>query len=143
MADVKHTEVFNCTPEQFFDLLIDYEKYPAFLSEVKDCKIISDKDGTKQVQYKVSVFKTFSYQLEHRETRPNEVSWVFQGGDLFKTMNGHWKLSDEGGKTKAEYYVEAKFGMFVPKTFTKTALSVNLPGMMKSYHKRVSELYGA
>ena len=141
MADVRHTEVFDCTPEQFFDLLVDYEKYPEFLSEVKACKIIGESGGAKQVEYQVSVIKNFKYINEHQESRPNEVSWTFKSGDLFKNMNGHWRLSDEGGKTKAEYFVEANFGMFVPKAMTKTVLSVNLPAMMKAYHSRVAELY--
>ena len=142
MAEVKHTEVFNCTPEQFFDLLIDYEKYPQFLNEVKEVKVIEDNGDKKKVEFKISVIKTLTYVNQQNEVRPNEVSWNFVSGDLFKDMKGHWKLSDEGGKTKAEYFVEANFGMFVPKTMTKTVLSVNLPAMMKAYHNRVSELYG-
>ena len=142
MADVKHTEIFDCTPEQFFDLLADYEKYPEFLSEVKECKVIEDGGSTKKVGYTVSVIKTLNYTLEHTENRPSEISWKFTGGDFFKSMHGHWKLSEESGKTKAEYFVEAKFGMFLPKAMTKTVLSVNLPAMMKSYQKRVAHLYG-
>ena len=45
MADVKHTEVFNCSPDQFFDLLVDYEKYPEFLNEVKQCKVVGEEGG--------------------------------------------------------------------------------------------------
>ncbi len=142
MADVKHTEVFNCTPEQFFDLLIDYEKYPEFLNEVKKCKVIDDQGDTKKVEYEVSVVKTIHYVLELKENRPNQISWDFVDGDLFKKMSGHWKLSEEGGKTKAEYYVDAAFGMFVPKTVVKSALNANLPSMMKAYHKQVEKLYG-
>ena len=142
MAEVKHEEVFNCTPEQFFDLLVDYESYPEFLAEVKDCKVVGENGGKKQVKYKISVIKTLEYTNTHTEERPNMVSWQFDSGDLFKSMKGHWKLSDQGGKTKAEYFVEANFGLFVPKTMTKTVLSVNLPAMMKAYHKRVDQLYG-
>ena len=142
MAEVKHTEVFNCTPEQFFDLLIDYEKYPEFLNEVQACEVIDSSGDIKKVQYKISVVKTLQYLNEHREVRPSEVSWKFLSGDLFKNMRGHWKLSDQDGKTKAEYFVEANFGMFVPKMMTKTVLSVNLPAMMKAYHQRVQQLYG-
>lgn len=142
MADVKHTEVFNCTPEQFFDLLADYERYPQFLNEVKDCKIISTEGNSKKVEYKVSVIKSIHYILEHKENRPSEISWDFVKGDIFKKMSGHWKLSEENGKTKAEYYVDASFGMLVPKAMIKTVLSANLPAMMKSYHQRVAELYG-
>lgn len=142
MADVKHTEVFNCTPDQFFDLLIDYEKYPEFLNDVKSCKIVESGETSKMVEYQISVVKTLTYVNQHTEVRPSEVSWKFVSGDLFKNMKGHWKLSEENGKTKAEYYVEANFGLFVPKAMTKTVLSVNLPAMMKAYHQRVNQLYG-
>jgi coenzyme Q-binding protein COQ10 len=142
MADVKHVEVFNCTPEQFFDMIIDYEKYPEFLSEVKECQVIEDNGDTKKVKFKVSVIKSLEYVNEQKEVRPTELSWTFLKGDLFKSMHGHWKLSEENGKTRAEYFVEANFGLFVPKAMTKTVLSVNLPAMMKSYHQRVAELYG-
>ncbi len=142
MAEVRHTEIFNCSPEQFFEILIDYQKYPEFLKEVKEVKVLEDEGDTKKVEFKISVVKTFTYTNEQKEVRPNEVSWRFLNGDLFKKMDGHWKLSDENGKTKAEYFVEGQFGMFVPKTMTKTVISANLPAMMKAYHNRVAELYG-
>lgn len=142
MAEVRHTEVFNCSPEQFFEILIDYKKYPEFLNEVKEVNILEDQGDTKKVEFKISVIKSLTYVNEQKESRPNEVSWKYLEGDLFKSMNGHWRLSEEDGKTKAEYFVEAQFGMFVPKSMTKTVISANLPAMMKAYHKRVAELYG-
>lgn len=141
MANVNHVEIFDCTAEQFFDLVTDYESYSDFLSEVQSCKVLSEEGGKKIVEYQVSVIKSFKYINEHQETRPSEVRWKFIKGDIFKTMAGHWRLSDEGGKTRAEYYAEASFGLLVPKIMTQKALSVNLPAMMKAYHKRVAQLY--
>ncbi len=142
MAEVRHTEIFNCSPEEFFDILIDYENYPKFLNEVESCKVIEDKENCKKVEYRISLIKDFQYINEHRETRPKEVSWTFLKGNLFKEMNGHWKLTKKENQTEAEYFVKASFGLFVPGLITKTILSVNLPSMMKSYHQRVAELYG-
>jgi coenzyme Q-binding protein COQ10 len=142
MPAASHTEVFNCTPHEFFKIISDYEKYPDFLQEVKDCKILKTEAGKKLVEYKVSVIKSFTYQLWMAEQDPSEVSWNFAGGDIFKTQTGSWKLEDQKGKTKAVYSVDATFGVFVPGMIAKTLLSVNLPAMMSSYHKRVKELYG-
>lgn len=142
MAEVNHKEIFNCTPQQFFDLLIDYESYPQFLNEVTSCKVVEDNGAEKMVEYKVSVVKNITYVNRQKESAPNEISWEFVKGDLFKKMNGGWRLQDLDGKTKAEYYINAEFGMFVPKMITKTVLSVNLPAMMKAYHQRVEALYG-
>ena len=142
MAGAQTTEVFNCTPEQFFDLVTDYEKYPEFLQEVRSCHVLKQEDEKKLVEFGVSVIKSFTYSLWMTETRPSEVSWEFAGGDLFKKSTGHWKLEEEAGKTRASYSVEAKFNVFVPGPVAKALVSVNLPAMMSSYHKRVSELYG-
>jgi len=50
-------------------------------------------------------------------------------------------LQEEAGKTRATYFVEAKFNMFVP-AHCQSFVNVNLPNMVSSYQKRVKELYG-
>jgi coenzyme Q-binding protein COQ10 len=142
MAQVNHVEVFNCTPEEFFALLQDYEKYPEFLKEVKSCKVLEDKGTEKIVEYKVSVVKDIAYVNKQVEVPPTRVTWTFLRGDLFKSMSGGWQLENVNGKTKATYTISAEFGMFVPGMIVKTVLAANLPAMMQAYHKRVKELYG-
>lgn len=142
MASAQISEVFNCTPEQFYDIIADYEKYPQFLNEVKSCKVLKTEGKRKLVEYKVSVVKSFTYQLWMTEAAHKEISWEFASGDIFKTSNGYWKLTAEGDKCRASYAVDASFTMFVPGPIAKALVSVNLPGMVAAYQKRVSELYG-
>lgn len=142
MPSASHTEVFNCSVPEFYKIVSDYEKYPEFLQEVKDCKVLKNEGGKKLVEYKVSVIKSFSYQIWTTEQEPNLITWTFAGGDIFKTQTGSWKLEDQAGKTKATYSVDATFGVFVPGPIAKTLLSVNLPAMMSAYHKRVKDVYG-
>lgn len=142
MADAKTVEVFNCTVDEFYQIISDYEKYPEFLSEVKDCRILKTEDNKKLVEFQVSLIKDFTYRLWMSEDAPKKISWVFDSGDIFKVSNGHWILEDEAGKTRATYWVEAKFNMFVPGPIAKALVSVNLPNMVAAYHKRVKELYG-
>lgn len=142
MASAETTEVFNCTPEEFYKIVSDYEKYPEFLSEVKDCKVIETKGNKKLVEFKVNVVKTFSYRLWITEEAPKRIHWSFDSGDIFKISNGLWELKAEGDKTRARYAVEATFGLFVPGPIAKALVSVNLPNMISAYKKRVKELYG-
>ena len=143
MAAASHTEVFNCTPKELYQLVTDYEKYPEFLAEVKACKVLKTEGNHKLVDYKVSVVKAVNYQLKTTEVEPSLVSWEFAGGEVFKTMSGSWKLEEvPGGKTKATYAVEGTFKMFVPGPVANTLLSVNLPAMMTAYHKRIQQIYG-
>jgi ribosome-associated toxin RatA of RatAB toxin-antitoxin module len=142
MAKASTTEVFNCTPEQFYKIIADYEKYPEFLAEVKQCKVLKTEGQRKLVEYSVSVVKSFKYSLWMTETAPTSITWEFASGDVFKTSVGSWKLENEAGKTRATYTVEATFSGFVPGPIANALVSVNLPNMMSSYHKRVKQLYG-
>lgn len=142
MAQAQTTEVFNCTPSQFYKIISDYEKYPEFLSEVKECKVLKTEGRRKLVEYTVAVVKNFKYTLWMNEVENQEIKWEFAGGDIFKTSTGFWKLAEEGGKTRATYGVDATFSMFVPGPIAKALVSVNLPNMISAYHKRVKELYG-
>lgn len=142
MASAKTTELFNCTVEQFFKIISDYEKYPEFLKEVSKTKILQSSGKKKLVEFEVSVIKTFKYNMWLTENSINEVSWQLESGDMFKTSVGSWILQDEAGKCRATYSIDATFNLFVPGPIAKALVSVNLPAMMSSYHKRVQELYG-
>lgn len=142
MASASTSEVFNCTPTEFFKIVTDYPNYPQFLSEVKECKVLKTDGNKKLVEYSVSLIKNFKYSLWMTENEPNLVSWEFAGGDIFKTMRGSWKMEDQAGKCKATYTVEATFGLLVPGFVTKGLLDVNLPNMVSAYHKRIKTVYG-
>lgn len=142
MAGAQATEVFNCSVQEFYQIVSDYEKYPEFLAEVKSCKVIEKRDNKKLVEFNVAMIKNFSYRLWMTEVPGKGISWILDSGDLFKVSTGSWDLAEEAGRTKATYAVEAKFKVFVPGPIAKALVNVNLPNMMSSYHKRVKELYG-
>ena len=142
MAGARATEVFNCSVQEFYSIISDYEKYPEFLAEVKSCKVIEKRANQKLVEFNVAMIKNFSYRLWMTEVPTKSVSWILDSGDLFKVSTGSWDLVEEAGRTKATYEVDAKFKVFVPGPIAKALVNVNLPNMMSSYHKRVKELYG-
>lgn len=142
MAAASTTEVFPCTPEQFFAIISDYEKYPEFLNEVKSCKVIKTEGERKLVEFGVSVIKSFTYRLWLSESPSKKISWTLDSGDIFKTSSGSWVLEDLNGKTKATYAVDATFKVFVPGPVAKALVNVNLPTMMKAYQERVKSHYG-
>lgn len=142
MAKASTTEVFPCSTSDFFKIISDYEKYHEFLNEVKKCQVIKTEKNRKLVEYTVSVIKEFKYQLWMTEVKDKSIVWELAGGDLFKKSIGSWHLEDVKGKCKATYSVEAEFNMFVPAPIAKALVSVNLPGMISSYHQRIKKIYG-
>lgn len=142
MAAASTTEIFPCTPEQFYAIVSDYEKYPEFLDEVKKCKVIEAKGAKKLVEYQVSMIKSFAYRIWITEEANKKVAWTFESGDIFKTLSGSWEIADLGGKTQAKYSVDATFKIFVPGPVAKALVNTNLPNMMKAYHSRIKAKYG-
>jgi ribosome-associated toxin RatA of RatAB toxin-antitoxin module len=142
MATAHTNEVFNCTKDEFYKIVSDYEKYSEFLPEVKSVKIYKNAGDVKEMEYHVSLIKTIKYKLRVKENPNNNISFELISGDVFKSMKGDWKLSDQGGKCAVEYKVDATFGMLVPESMAKTLVAANLPLMMSNFRKRVKEVYG-
>lgn len=142
MASAETTELFDCTPSQFFSIITDYPHYHLFLSEVTGCEVIKTDGNRQLVEFRVFMIKNFSYRLWVTEEKDRGIHWVFDSGDLFKESTGFWRLQDQEGKTRATYGVDAKFKLFVPGPIAKALVNVNLPNMMSSYQQRVRELYG-
>lgn len=142
MATAETSAVFNCTPEEFYKIVADYERYPEFLSEVKGCQILREENGKKLVEYNISLVKTFSYTLWMKEEPFKRISWEFGSGDIFKLNTGSWSIEDQGGKARGIYHLDVEFTMFVPGFIAKGLVNVNLPNMVSAYQKRVADLYG-
>lgn len=142
MARASTTATFNCTAEEFFKLISDYEKYPEYLTEVKNVKILKTSGNTKEMEYSVSLIKSFKYKLKVEEKAPTEIKFQFVGGDVFKAMKGSWTIKPKGEKCDVDYAVEASFGMLIPDSIAKPLVSANLPMMIENIKKRIKKVYG-
>lgn len=144
MAAIEKTENFNCTPEQLFSILADYEKYPDFLGDVKDIKILKKTKTYIIVEYTISIIKDITYQLRVKEKKNKSISWTLESGFLFKKLDGSWDIKDskeKKGTTEVVYKVDMQLRLFAPKLIEKTLVEVNLKTMMKAFKKRVKKLY--
>ena len=106
MAAVTKEIVIDVPVERFYDLVVDYERYPEFVPAVKTCRPRRE-GGAVDVYYEVDLgLKTLRYTLRHVEERPRRVTWSLVSGEMMKISNGSWDLSDAGGRTRALYTVE-------------------------------------
>ncbi|HEY6005948.1 MAG TPA: SRPBCC family protein [Anaeromyxobacter sp.] len=106
MASVTKEVLVDAPMEKFFDLVVDYERYPEFVPGVRACKV-RDANGEKHVEYELDLgVRRIRYVLRMAEKRPTSVSWSLVSGDMMKVSNGSWELAPQGGKTRAVYTVE-------------------------------------
>jgi coenzyme Q-binding protein COQ10 len=106
MASVTKEVVIDVPVERFFDLVVDYERYPEFVPGVKACRV-KNVNGEKHVEYELDLgVKRIRYVLRMEETRPTHVRWSLVSGDMMKLSNGSWELTAQGPRTHARYTVD-------------------------------------
>jgi ribosome-associated toxin RatA of RatAB toxin-antitoxin module len=106
MAVVTKQVLIEAPLERFYDLVVDYERYPEFVPGIKACRV-KNGGAEKHVEYELDLgVKRLRYVLRMQEARPRRVAWSLVSGDLMKVSNGSWELSDENGRTRAHYSVE-------------------------------------
>jgi ribosome-associated toxin RatA of RatAB toxin-antitoxin module len=106
MAVVTKQVLIEAPLERFYDIVVDYERYPDFVPGIRRCRVRVDK-GEKQVEYELDLgIKRIKYVLRHEEQRPRRVSWSLVSGDMMKVSNGSWDLTAVEDRTQALYSVE-------------------------------------
>jgi ribosome-associated toxin RatA of RatAB toxin-antitoxin module len=133
-----------CPPERFFDLVVDFARYPEFVPGVKATRPRpAAADAPVDVEYEVDLgVKTIRYVLRHVLDRPRRVSWSLHSGEWMKVSNGSWDLAPEAGGTRARYAVEIQIAKppLVPQAIvdrvTDELTKVQLPRMLHAFKER-------
>jgi ribosome-associated toxin RatA of RatAB toxin-antitoxin module len=137
MAGATRSIVINAPMEKMFAVIVDYEKYPEFLPEVKKIRLANRRGNEVDVHYEAEIVKTIKYSLKLKEEKPNKVSWSFIEGEFMKDNRGSWVLEDLGnGKINATYNIEVTVGMLVPKTIVTALVDTQLPKTLEAFKKR-------
>jgi ribosome-associated toxin RatA of RatAB toxin-antitoxin module len=132
--------VMDVPPKVIYDVVLDFEKYPEFLPDVKGVTI-EKKGKLLTVSFEISIIKKIHYSLGFTAVPGKKIEWHFIKGDLFKGNNGYWQFEEvKKGQTKATYHIEVDFGLFVPSMITNKLVGNNLPTMMKRFKERAESL---
>ncbi|MBU8897859.1 SRPBCC family protein [Corallococcus sp. H22C18031201] len=137
MAGATRTITINAPVEKVFDVVMNFDRYPDFLPEVKKVSTSKRQGNTVEVHYEVEVMKRIRYTIRVTEERPRRMSWTFVEGEVMKDNRGSWVLEPEGeGKTRATYNVEMALGAFVPKSIVNALVDTSLPKMLDAFKRR-------
>ena len=140
MAKVSLTKEVAARQNDFFGVVCDYQRYPEFISEIKNTKMISIKP--KRVEFTLELVKTFHYVLEFREKSPTEISWKLMNSNLFKKNSGGWKIQKKNGVLSVTYSLDVEFGFLVPSLVVNRMVKKDLPKMIERFSNRVAALHG-
>ncbi len=142
MAVVTKQVLIEAPVERFYEIVVDYERYPEFVPGIRRCRV-RDGKGDKQVEYELDLgVRRIKYVLRHEEQRPRRVAWSLVSGDMMKVSNGSWELSDDQGRTRALYSVEIQISRppLVPQSLVDRVSDeltrIQLPKTLEAFKAR-------
>ena len=135
MASVSTEVDFPVSPDEFYDVLTNFDALPDFISGLESITVIDDTADAWVVEHVVRVMKQFTYTLAFRGTRGASLSWTQVEGP-FKKNEGLWTLEpgDSGG-THATYSMTLEVGLFVPRSIERGLVKNDLPRLMGDWRK--------
>lgn len=115
----------DATAEELFEIVTDLERFPEWLTDVKDVEVLGhDADGRPTAStMRVDVtIKEVSYTLDYEYDYPHSVSWRSRPGGDVKLIEGSYtfEINDEGGTTVV-YDLSIDPGFPVPGFMLKRA----------------------
>jgi ribosome-associated toxin RatA of RatAB toxin-antitoxin module len=141
MAMVSQEMVVAVPIETFFDVVVDYRRYPEFVPGMKACRVLPGAEN--QVEYELDLgVRRIRYVLRHVEQRPTRVSWSLVSGELLKVSSGSWELTPEGDSTRARYSLDIQVSKppLVPQALMdrvgEELTRVQLPRTMEAFRAR-------
>lgn len=144
MAGAEYTQIMNLTPQEIFEVVVDYDRYADFLPMIKESKIIKrESDTIVLCRFVASMIKEFEYTLRLEQTPYEKTRWTYVEGS-FKDNTGGWDFVPiNANQVKVTYRVEIDFGFLVPKIVANQIVGSSLPSMLRTMEKRALQLRSA
>lgn len=141
MAGAEKTILINAPIQVVYDVIVDYEKYPEFLTEIEGIRILKRDGNVVDVEYTASMIKTISYSLRLTGIPNTSVRWCLLKASFMKTNDGGWSLEDLGdGRTKATYGLEVRVSRLVPRKLVDKLTVTTLPATLDAFKKRAESM---
>ena len=73
--------------DRVFDIIIDYERYPDFLPDMKAVRVESRHDGVAVATFEIELIMRIGYTLRLQEDAPYRVAWTLERAKLMLAPN--------------------------------------------------------
>jgi len=131
-------------PEKLFDVIVDFDTYSQFLSNLglHESRILSKSDETVEVESLVKKMGfSDKYTLKYKLNRPNDISWTLVKGKLTKETRAHgsWKSWTVDGQRQLTAWRPALAGWFQRRWWLRGS-KWSFPNCCRLSRKRPSPL---
>lgn len=140
MPAATHTVEVDLPPGDFYELVTRFEEYPAFVSDVKEARVLAHRGKSWDVWFKASVIIDIEYTLRLTGKPGESLTWDLIESPIMSANTGGWTLVGlPGDRTRATYSVELALTRAVPGTVTRMLVQARLPSMLQDWVKRARE----
>ena len=137
MTKTQQQVVINAPIERVFDVIVDYERYPEFLPEMKAVEVLSRNDGVVIVRFELELIMRFVYTLRLLEDAPHSVRWSLEEAKIMSSNAGGWQLESLGpNSTRASYRIDVKLLGLIPSSVSNRISGITLPHTLARFKAR-------
>ena len=134
MSTVELSVEVNVLPEDFYEVLIDFERYPDFVPNQTRVSIIESHGNEWTVEFELQAVKRLVYVLKLSGQPGRSLNWVLLDGQMMKTNVGGWALTSSGeGTTLATYTIDVTLDGFVPRSVSDRLIQNILPRNLEAF----------
>jgi ribosome-associated toxin RatA of RatAB toxin-antitoxin module len=142
MAEARQSIDIDVRPDQLYELITDFESYPAFVPNQSAARVLKREGDRWRVEFELSVARKLRYTLDLEGVPGRSVRWTLVQGDMMKSMTGGWRLEElPDGRTRAEYAIDVELSGFVPRSVSNKLIQFTLPSNLEAF-KREAERRG-
>ena len=76
MPKTEQQVVIDAPIANVYDIIVDYERYPEFLPDMKQVQVLARHDGVVLVSFELEIIMRVGYTLRLVEDRPTAVTWT-------------------------------------------------------------------
>ncbi len=139
MTSFTDSIAIRASKERVFEVVSDFGRYPEFLPEVENVKVISKTKTRAKAAFTINMIKTVHYTLDFKLSPPNTIKWTLVEGEFMESNEGSWSFTMlDKNLTDAEFHIDIGFPFWVPKAIAEGAINASMPGMLKNI-KREAE----
>jgi coenzyme Q-binding protein COQ10 len=136
MPRVEHSVVIEAPIAEVYSIITDYERYPEFLPDMKEVRIIDRHDGVALVRFELELVMRLSYTLRLVEDPPGKVGWTLEEAKMMEENIGGWTLVEDGPRTRATYALDVKLKGLIPRSVSNRLMGTTLPQTLDRFKRR-------
>lgn len=143
MSTHSEQRVIACSPERFFDIVADVERYPAFLPFWREAKVYRRVGQVYYTRQEIGIGPVHERFCSKTVLQPPRQIDIVSSEQMFKEFAIHWEFSPtpEGAcQVRFELRIEVRSGLL--RKIMNAMLAETARGMVGAFERRALALFG-